>query len=256
MFKCYSCGDKRGTVIADKDDMRFGCYGEDKYVIECVDCGLVQLYPQWTEEELDDLYAKYSEKVDFKGQKRKVRVSKYLKDKISPEGWVLEVGCGAGDNVKYLTKHGVEVVGIDKEDGDSWEGTSPVVDFIYAIHLAEHLKDPIAFALWCSAHADKWLLEIPCIEDPLLKLYKNKAFEKFYWYPYHLFFFSKKTANDVFRNVKITRRQEYGIVNHLRWFFRGKPGNWNPHIPIIDDIYKYVLKSMGYSDTLIIEGGV
>jgi hypothetical protein len=55
-------------------------------------------------------------------------------------------------------------------------------------------------------------------------------------------------------NVQVLLKQRYGIINHLRWVLRGKPGNFNAKIPILDSIYEKVLKSYNMSDTLIITG--
>jgi len=264
-FKCYMCGSNVAEVIADKESMRFGCYGENKVIVRCLKCQLIQLFPQWEDHELDKLYSNYSKKEDFPGQKRKAKVSKYLKKLVS--GDILEVGFGWGDNLRYLRKCGFKMFGIDKEYSFAWEDYKPALNYdtIYAIHFLEHEKDPLKFIDWMLEHLaqnGKFILEIPCVDDPLLKLYKNKPFQKFYWYPYHHFFFGYKTAVSLMGrvwvrngcNVKVIRRQEYGIINHLRWLLRGKPGNWNPHIPVLDSIYKYILTKNGYSDTLVMVG--
>ena len=266
MFKCYLCGNNSAEVVADKEKVRFNV---DCKFLKCLKCDLVQMYPQ---KEMS--YEGYGEKKDFKGSKRKVKISKYLKRYVKRGERAFEVGCGEGDNIKYLLKRGVLACGIDLETGNGYESFALNIkqDFIYAIHLAEHLADPKEFVCWMKENlkpnterdgytildGGKWLLEIPCIDDPLIKLYKNKAYDKFCWYPYHLFFYSGQTIKKLFdgMSVKIIRRQEYGVVNHLRWLFRGKPGNWNPHIPIIDDVYKWVLCRLGYSDSLIVVGNV
>ena len=267
MFKCYYCGHNAGEVLATRDGMRFRCFGENKRILRCTNCNLIQLFPQWSDTTLEKLYTNYSEKKDFKGQKRKVKISKYLIKFIKKGDWIIEVGCGQGDNVKYLQSKGFNVFGIDKDPGAAGiqvdvRDYNPIVklDVVYAIHLLEHLADPALFISWAIDNLEKggrFIFEIPCVEDPLLKLYKLNAFSNFYWYPYHLFFFSKQTAENLFKGeAKVIRRQEYGIINHLRWLVFRRPGNWNPHIPILDDIYKFILKRCGYSDTLVVVGNV
>jgi len=275
-MKCYLCGKEAFKVIAGQEDIRFCCYGADKMVLECVFCGLVQLLPQWTEEESDSLYAQYSQKKDFEGQKRKVKISRWLPEMLNKEDRILEVGCGHGDNIQYLDEKGFNVVGIDKDlticDDKlifhcDWEKYIPTIKFdvIYGIHFLEHLSNPKEFIEWTIRNLSpkgKFIFEIPCIDDPLLTLYRSKAFNKFYWYPYHLFFYRKKTAELMFQeywatmrnDVKVFQRQEYGLLNHLRWIFLRRPGNLNWHIPVLDDIYKFILTRLGYSDTLIIVG--
>lgn len=240
--------------------MRFRCYGQNKAIVRCSRCDLVQLIPPWTERELDYLYSNYWQKEDFKGQKRKARVSKHLTKYLRKEDAILEVGNGLGDNIKYLRRKGYWVVGIDKDQQLNGEIKADVFsykpdrkfDCIYSLHFLEHLPDPLRFIKWMEdnlTEGGRWLLEIPSLNNPLLRL---KSFRKFYWYPYHFFFFDKRTIQKLLPNAKVRLFQEYGIINHLRWLLRGKPGNWNPHVPLIDDIYKWFLTKRGYGDTLIV----
>ena len=260
-MKCYLCGLTASDVLATKKEIRFGCFSSDKKIERCRSCGLVQLSPPWTSAELDSLYQKYWSKEDFKGQKRKIKVSKYLVEHLKKSDRILEIGCGHGDNLRFLQGKGYRVTGIDKDktvcdgitafyaDYSTYKMTRKP-DVIYAIHLFEHLPDPKEFIQWMKDHSKRFVLEIPCIDDVLMKL---PAYRKFCWYPYHLFFYSKKAARAMFGpKAKIFYRQEYGIINHLRWVLFGKPGNWNPHIPVVDDIYKKLLTTLGYGDTLVI----
>jgi SAM-dependent methyltransferase len=254
-MKCYLCGSILADVIATKEEIRFGCFASDKIISQCRSCGLVQLSPPWTSEELDQLYADYWKKKDFPKQKVKVKISKYLTEYISKGDRVLEVGCGHGHNIEYLTKKGYDVIGIDKSPAAmgftmDYKDWSKEVDCIYAIHLFEHLSDPKHFIRWMRQYGKKFIIEIPCIDDILMSL---PAYRKFCWYPYHMFFYSKETARKMFGpEVKIFRRQEYGLLNHLRWLFMGRPGNSLPKIPIIDNAYKKLLTMLGFSDTLIV----
>jgi SAM-dependent methyltransferase len=222
-------------------------------------------------------YSTYSKKEDFKGQKRKKRVSKYLPNFLGEDNKakmnILEIGCGHGDNMAYLYKKGYHTVtGIDKDPtvckkanihNSDWKDYIPVKQFdaIYGVHFFEHLQDPRAFFEWIKGvlrPGGKFVFEVPSIDDPLIKLYKNDAYDKFCWYPYHMFFYSKETISKIFSgfDFQVYRRQEYGIINHLRWALLGIPGNLNKHIPILDDIYKAILKKFGYSDSLVVVGNV
>ena len=273
-FKCYLCGGNNERTVAASRQMRFGCYGYDKKVVECAGCGLVQLYPQWTPGELDELYSKYWQKQDFPGQKKKVKISDYIDRFIKKGDSILEIGCGWGDNLKRLRSKGYDVTGIDKDpavcDGNivlqydiKDYKLGKKFDFIYGIHLFEHMSDPRSFI---GAVADKlkdngsFLLEVPSLDDPLLKLYKIKRFNEFYWYPYHLFFYDKVSIKILFNyhpelEIKIYPIQQYGLINHLRWLIFRRPGNWNAHIPVLDDIYKSILvRILGHCDTMVVHG--
>jgi SAM-dependent methyltransferase len=267
-FNCYLCGCDQSKVLAEREYIRFNCWGRDKKILKCLSCGLVQLFPQWTEDELDDLYSRYWAKEDFEGQKRKVKISEYLPKLLKKERLILEVGCGHGDNVRYLRSKGFNVIGIDKDMSvcDGWiinadfKNYEPhwKPDIIYAIHFFEHSSEPRAFIKWMLDNLPdngKFILEMPNIDNVLLQL---NSYNKFHWYPYHLFFWSPRTIKRLFDGfpvkIEIKVNQEYGLINHLRWLFTGKPGNWNPNIPVIDSVYKAILKLIGFGDTLLIVG--
>ena len=276
-MKCYSCGEDlyKAKIIARKKDIRFNCYNTRRKIIKCLNCGLVQLIPQWSEQELDDIYNKYNKKLDFVGQKNiSKRLNKYLKKYIHKDDSILEVGCGNGDNIKYLHRHNYIIMGIDKDRSVEDKGSNifnyDVYDkhlngvkysFIYGLHILEHMKDSIKFINRLqefSSQKGSILLEFPNVEDPLLTIYKVKEFEKFYYRPDHHFFYTPETIfNILYRNkianCKIIRKQNYGILNHLNWLFRKKPTNLRINIPIIDTIYKFILtKILKKSDTIIL----
>ena len=273
-FKCL-CGNENYQVKAYGFQMRFSCYGHNKNVVECNKCGLIQLFPLWTPEELNDLYLKYSEKRDFAGQKKFKHIDNYLKKYIGKKDVVLEIGCGKGDNVRWLRNDCYNIIGVDRdptvqekdviftcefEDYDICKK----FDFIYAIHVLEHIDNPVRFInkiIDKLNYKGRLLLELPNIEDPLYTIYKNKKYSEYMWYPYHIYNYSFKTVSDLFRrldrldmkDVRIIRKQRYGILNHMRWLIKGKPGNINFHIPIVDDIYKFILVNIfKVSDTLIV----
>jgi SAM-dependent methyltransferase len=265
-MKCYSCNNKlQGSKVrATRKDIRFECYSYKKYIIECRNCGLTQLVPQWTKKELDVIYKDYSQKKDFPNQKvPSKRLSKYLEKYFEYYYRILEVGCSTGDNVKYFNKRkGYIVTGIDKDS--SVEDTSNSIlnydvydkflddykfNAIYGLHILEHMQDPIKFInrlLSLLEEKGKIILEFPNLEEPLLTVYKVKEFDKFYWRPDHLFFYTPETlASLIYRdkvtNCVIERKQNYGIVNHLNWLIRKNPTNLKINIPILDSIYKWIL---------------
>jgi SAM-dependent methyltransferase len=272
--KCYLCGGDLSEVVAKAEEIRFGCFASKKEFTRCASCGLIQLSPPWSGRELNELYRGYWKQADFKGQKRKAKVSTYLEQIIRPGDTALEIGCGHGDNVRNLRKKGLRVIGIDKDpavcDGKIIVNADVTEvrlkkrpDVIYAIHLLEHILDPKWLLRWISdnlAEGGRFAIEVPNADDPLRVLYKNKGFHKFCWYPYHLFYFTKGTMERLMAETPGIRAevrvvQEYGILNHLRWGITGKPGNALPTIPILDAIYKFVLtRILGVGDTLVVIG--
>jgi SAM-dependent methyltransferase len=275
MDECFYCRNDDFSVIADKEQMRFGCYGLEKKILKCLRCGLVQLLPRWTDDELKMLYAKYSQKSDFPGARPKQTISSYLTKYLKKSDSILEVGCSFGDNLKRLKKKGYKIIGIDKDptvcdgkdilnhDYKDFPLQKDRFDGIYAIQVFEHISDPYGFIEWLYAslkEKSRFLLELPNIDDPLLELYKVDNFRKFYWYPYHLFFYDRKTLNNIFKKfpkikIKVRLLQRYGLINHLRWLMFKRPGNFNRNIPVLDDIYKFVItRVFKVSDTLLVIG--
>lgn len=273
-FNCYLCNNDEFSIVADQDQIRFDCYGFKKTVAKCSKCSLVQLYPPWKDSELNEMYAHYSQKEDFPGHKRKEIRSYYLEKLIRKTDYTLEVGCGLGHNLRRLRKKSYNAIGIDKDpavcDGRAILNydfkdfySKEKFDFIYAIHVFEHISEPYRFIEWIQknlAEKGTFLLEMPSIDDPLLKIYNNRNFNKFYWYPYHLYFYNKRILKIMFErfpNIKarIILLQRYGLINHMRWLVLGRPGNVNNDIPLIDIIYKFILTRLfGAGDTVIVVG--
>lgn len=272
---CYLCKGDHYSLVADREQIRFSCFGYDKQIVKCTGCGLVQLVPIWTEDELNNLYAQYSQKKDFKGAKPKQTVSPYLENYVQRSDRILEIGCSFGDNLKRLREKGYDAIGIDRDptvcdgkvilnhDFGDYAAKEEKFDFIYAIHVFEHIADPRNFiSQLLSGLKDngRFLLEVPSVSDPLLSIYNVDNFKKFYWYPYHLFFYDENAIKEMFSefkglDIKVMRLQRYGLINHLRWLIFRRPGNFNSNIPLLDYIYKFILTHLiKVSDTLVITG--
>lgn len=277
-IKCYFCGSDldEGKIIANKKDIRHGCYGKNKRIVKCKKCGLVQLIPQWTNKELEDIYKDYSKQEDFKGYVPKPReYPKYIDKYLIKGEIILEVGCGFGNNIKRLEKEGYNICGIDKDssvcdeksifnmDINELEKTehNEAFDIIYGIHFLEHLKNPVKFlnnSYYALKNQGLLILEFPNVDEPLLTIWKNKEFFKYYWRPDHLFFYNKESILNLilkteFKDFKIELKQKYGLWNHLNWVIRNKPSNINFNIPIIDNIYKFILTNIFHkSDSIIL----
>jgi 2-polyprenyl-3-methyl-5-hydroxy-6-metoxy-1,4-benzoquinol methylase len=265
--------------MAESNEIRFSCFGFDKKIVRCSSCQLVQLFPVWTKKELIGLYENYSTKKNFnneKEEKDKGEDRTFVSNFFSKDDSVLEVGCGQGKEIIKLRRQGYNIIGVDK-DASVCDGKSifnydfmedefcdfPKFDFIYSFHVLEHVLDPINFLLKIKALLKpnaNFFLEIPNVKDPLICLYNNEPFSKFYWYPYHVFFFDKNSVTNMFAKISgvkidIKLFQRYGILNHLRWILLGKPGNKNYKLPILDDVYSWILVNIfNVSDTIRIIG--
>jgi SAM-dependent methyltransferase len=271
-MECILCGKHDDfRIVVYRKGMRWDCWGHHKFIIKCKKCGLLFLEPKWTEEELNKLYKNYLNQKDFDGQIQAPRITKYLTKYLKKQTMILEIGCGKGENVKYLNRLGYSIDGIDKDPtycdnfhifNIDYRYHNCKVHFIYAIQVFEHMDNPEEFIekiLDMLTIKGKFLLEIPNIKDPLLTLYKINEFKKFYYIPHHLFYWSPQTIKIFFDKlgikIKIKLLQKYGLINHLRWIIFKVPGNWHPHIPLIDNLYKFILTHIfKLSDTIIIVG--
>lgn len=274
-MKCTICSSEEYKVVADKNNMRWNCWNYDKHIVKCNNCGLVYLTPRWEKEELKKLYKGYNYQEDFKGQKQAPRITKYLSKYLNIKDRILEIGCGRGEDLYRLRKEGYNIVGIDKDklvcdntfifNRDILEDNFHFpfsIDFVYAIQVFEHISNPREFLvsmIKILKGKPNFLLEIPNNEDPLLSIYKISQFKKFYNIPHHMFFYTPKTIKLLFKRynipIKIILYQKYGILNHLRWLILRRPGNWHPHIPILDTCYKWILERIiKKTDTMLILG--
>jgi len=271
---CIVCNKQTSfKPIRTHEDMRWKCWNIPKKILQCPHCHLEILYPAWTKKELAKLYQGYHQQKDFPWQKQAVRISRYLPRYLAYDQLILEVGCGKGENVHYLTELGYTVLGIDKDetvcDNVKCLATDYMdikekhfCDVVYGIQLFEHIPDPTSFinkVFQFLRPNGKFILEIPNVKDPLVSLYKIPAFKTFYYLPHHLFFWTPNNIKTFMERlgvkVEIKLLQKYGILNHLRWLIFGVPGNWHPHVPIIDNIYKWILTRLfKISDTIIIIG--
>ncbi len=282
MFKCYYCGCLRGELLASKNEIRLQAFGFEKQIFKCCSCGLVQMFPLWTKEESDQLYTQYSVSVPFKACKKKsirskrVSYKKLLNLIPTKEARILDIGCGEGDAIRYLYEKGYKnITGVEK---------NPVVcdgsrilhhdflnddllniayyDFIFSLCVYNYIYNPQKFIgnIVSMLKPGGWfVLETYNIDDPLISLYRNRAFQKFQWDPYNCFYYDNKTIYYMFEKndlrFKVELAQRYGLSNHINWILRGVPSNYNFKIPIVDNIYSFILtKLFKKSDTMLIIG--
>ena len=105
----------------------------------------------------------------------------------------------------------------------------------------------------------KIIIEVPNSNDVLLKLYKSKSFADFTYWSCHLFVFNKKTLKETVEKAglkvkKIRHIQRYGIMNHMHWLLKNKPGGhkiWAKYDnKLANFIYSIVLKLFNVTDTV------
>jgi hypothetical protein len=73
-----------------------------------------------------------------------------------------------------------------------------------------------------------------------------------------MFFYTPDTLDIIltkcgFIKYKIIRKQTYGLINHINWLINERPSNLKLDIPILDNIYKWILCNiLKISDTMLV----
>ena len=200
---------------------------------------------------------------------------------FSPEQKILEIGAGDGAFLRHVgeiqptchlaslevdqnTKSFREKVG-GLHSYASWdeirEGRE-IFDMICMFHVLEHILDPKEFLTNCRACLSPRgtiIIEVPSLEDPLLSLYRSKAYQQFYFQRQHPYVYSSKSLarlleQERFRPDIVMPHQRYGLENHLNWLVSGKPGGNQQFREIFHasaDHYLKALEKAGAADAVI-----
>ena len=86
------------------------------------------------------------------------------------------------------------------------------------------------------------VVEVPCLYDPLLSVYDNRAYLPFFYHSEHLFYFTPKSLTQImgeggFRG-ELTYVQDYNFTNHMNWIYQNGPqpnclmGMGKPQLPL------------------------
>ncbi len=287
---CYLCSSKAAKLRRDR--IR---YGVEKNVFECDNCNLVYLWPREKEEKTTDFYKKgfrdlprtqlglavhdpndiFSSRLG-QAKRRYEMIKPYINSSTS----LLEIGSAAGSFlslVKPVVKKCTAIeldpifadyirkkldIDVIEEPVEKMNNDVEKFDAICMWHVLEHLHDPIDTIkkLLSLLNRDGYLfVEVPNIWDPLLTLYRLKAYDDFYYQLPHLFCFSPLTLGKVFEKsgfqTKIIPIQLYGLNNHLRWLFLKRPQSHQPKgkiglLNVFDRLYRYFLEKTERTDTI------
>jgi SAM-dependent methyltransferase len=240
---------------------------------QCSSCGIVFLYPIMTPEQEGAFYsggfAEYMaargqpggadprqsfEKWKPEGERRRALLEPWLRAGMS----VLEIGSATGFLLDAIRRHvGDDVIGI--EPGEDFREFSRVVlgiegyphrsavagrrfDLLLAYYVVEHLREPVAeLSEWREllTPGGHIAIEVPNVDDALIKYWQVPAFDRFYWQKAHYFNYSPRTLAMVlsmagFVNVKTIPVQRYDISNHVHWLWKGKPGGLGAYTDLLD----------------------
>lgn len=181
----------------------------------------------------------------------------FLLDGVSP--WASEVvGVEPNDDYRaYANSRGIRTVATRDELGDE-----AGFDLVLSYYVVEHMRDPVGeLAEWRALLAPGGLLavEVPNVDDALVRYYQVEAFDRFYWQRMHYFNYSHRTLAMVmeragFTDAQAIPEQRYDISNHVHWLYRGKPGGQAAYADLLDERvnaeYARSLKEQWYCDTV------
>ena len=137
-------------------------------------------------------------------------------------------------------------------------------DKIFLFHVIEHIEKPMDFLENLKQLLNengKIYIEVPNVDDVMVKTFKCRPFIEHYYKKAHIFNFNEKGLKYIFEcigftNYKIKHIQRYNFSNNLYWLSDGKPSGRNSSVYnniITSEINNKYVKSLianTQSDTL------
>jgi SAM-dependent methyltransferase len=241
-------------------------------VYRCGVCETVFVHPIMSEEEEKAFYeaqfagymkergspgetdpADHFQKWQPEAERRLENLKPWLREGMS----VLEVGSSTGFLLDAIAPHVGSVVGV--EPGEQYRDyansrgieTHPLFedisdrrfDLVISYYVVEHLRDPIGeLQRWHALlnPGGRCAVEVPNVEDALVRYYQVDAFDRFYWQRAHYFNYSQKTLGMVmekagFDDYQAIPEQRYDISNHVHWMLTGEPGGKGRYTEVLDE---------------------
>jgi 2-polyprenyl-3-methyl-5-hydroxy-6-metoxy-1,4-benzoquinol methylase len=167
---CNSCGQRRERRLFKSHDRRCNIAG-DYWLVKCSNCGLAYVNLRPNQEEIKAFYptyyyARFGDR-EFTSDylrlmERSFQATLNLFAGYKPGGRVLEIGCGDGQFLRYLSANGYEIYGLDFSEhavrrtrkntgsGNIFLGTleeakykDGYFDVVCLFEVLEHLSDPL-----------------------------------------------------------------------------------------------------------------
>lgn len=266
---------------------------EEYKMYRCANCETHFLYPKPQNEELVTYYdGRFREEVHTAGY-YDYEVLKDVFDRFMPEAMqrvlrvkrelqpsddILEIGCSVGYFMDAVADYVHNVYGtewdikaqqyirsqINRDNiqvGSNPEDFGRKFDKIFMFHVLEHIGDPITFLTGLKQvlnHGGKIYIEVPNVDDVLVKTYACDAFKDYYYKKAHLYNFNKKGLAYIFKQAgfcyQIDFIQRYDLSNHLYWLHKGLPGGKGLYSDLlgneVNEEYVRSLQNHGQTDTL------
>ncbi len=260
---------------------------------ECTYCQTHFLYPQPPTEQIEEYYdGKFREEVHSASYYNKEKLDKVfsnftpearlrvsrIESELKETDELLEIGCSVGyflkavaDKVKFA--YGTEWdsrartyisevladsrIRVEKNPQDF----NRTFDKIFLFHVLEHIADPIHFLKELKPllkKGGKLYIEIPNVDDIMVKTFRCDAYKDFYYKKAHLYNFNETGLKYIFEQCgfvyDIRYIQRYDISNHFNWLANKTPGGnglYRDLLPsTVNDAYVKALIEAKQSDTL------
>lgn len=288
--KCTLCGN--GKVEYIPNHIRNDQEGIFK-MYRCEECETHFLYPRPQSVELQEYYdGAFREEVhtesyyDFESLDRvfkrflpeaRTRVKRISED-LNKKDEILEIGCSVGYFLDSVSDKVRSVCGTEwdkkaqnyiqnRMGGKNIEVASNPEDFhkqfdkIFMFHVLEHIEEPIDFLKNLKSllkKNGKIYMEVPNVDDVLVKTYECDAFKDYYYKKAHLYNFNEKGLAYIFKNAEYQYQidfiQRYDLSNHLYWLAKGLPGGKGKYADILgnaaNEEYIRALTKNKQTDTL------
>lgn len=287
-IKCTLCGCEKteliDSTIRNADNSIYKMY-------KCGECETHFLYPLPSNDNLKEYYnGQFREEVHTKAYYDKeymdgifarfsgeayARVDR-VKEELGPDDSILEIGCSVGYFLEAVKDHVGQIYGTEwdekalsyiKDRIPSCKVALNPPDFntkfdkVFMFHVLEHIDDPIGYLTDLKELLNPGgtiYVEVPNVDDALVKLYDCRPFLAHYYKMAHLFNYNEKGLRYVMDNAglegPIDQLQRYDLSNHLVWLKDGVPGGNGRFMGIISEetnrSYIDDLKNNKMADTL------
>lgn len=227
-----------------------------------------------------------------------------IKCLITTHSRYLEIGCSFGGILRQVVEHGVaEAWGIEpnREDATFINQMLPRVnilaqpiedailpsryfDVAASFEVLEHVANPSAFLKKAKSSLTQngtLIIEVPNHKDALLYVYRNEAYQKFYYHKAHIHYFTAESLISLMRQEgfagEVSGFQMYPMFNQIHWHLHNQPQesahealNWkrlsetdNRYAEIINSFfsstfneYNVVVEKNMISDCLVFRGKI
>ncbi|SHM79968.1 Methyltransferase domain-containing protein [Anaerosporobacter mobilis DSM 15930] len=257
--KCTLCGNEE--VLPINNSIR-NVTDDILKMYQCTKCHTHFIYPLPKETELEAYYdGEFRAEVHTKAYyeksymdnifnnftpEAKIRVKRVLSE-LKESDDILEVGTSVGYFLSAISEHVHLAYGTEWDSGargyieevianpkiktakNPWDFEQKF-DKIFMFHVLEHIEYPVEFLQRLKKQlktCGKIYIEVPNVDDIMVKTFENDAFKNFYYKKAHIFNFNEVGLNYIFDlagfKSEIRFIQRYDLSNHFHWLAKGLP---------------------------------